>query len=453
MQVCCFSFFLFCFYFTDYSDDQQPKMSTNRLIRGRPGRKLAKRLSKGFLIEKGVKGKQLKKDLVLGGRININDLDGKLWLNPTVVLRRLTVTIGGFKIELLPGPAYTQSVDTSQSLCFDDGFSFSGDIGLGILPDDAGSIQNAIPENVAEMDVTEKSLNDDATLGLGPYVNPNDVQTSNSVALESSCTEDTKQDDQNVPENKKPVSKRRDSVKHPQNSENDTAAADKTDDKEKHQAAAKTLLKSKQGPASVKNKNLVTCKTSHTIMEHKDSHNKPSKPIQKDLHKTKSKDKRAVSPLKRSAENTQSEPIAKMQKVHGAGDDKLKPKSPMTPNPVTKKSPSSVSRAGDHLGPTKQKNLHHHVAKAEPDPQVNSHPGSSLKSPQEKFKMKKLEKILTKHKSRNSRSISLEEPELFVPDNAPTVKKETVEEQPPNNEAIWDGNNCCGLCKKHHNNM
>lgn len=426
-------------------------MSTNRLIRGRPGRK-AKRLSKGFLIEKGLKGAQLKKDLVLGGRININDLDGKLWLNPTVVLRRLTVTIGGFKIELLPGPSYTQSVDTSQSLCFDDGFSFSGNIGLDILPDDAGSIQNAIPENEAGMDVAEKSLNDDTTLGLGPYVNPNDVQTSNNVSLESSCTEETKEDDQNVPGNKKPVSKRRDSVKHPQSSENDTAAAGVNDDKEKHQAVAKTLLKSKQGPASVKNKNLVTCKTSHIIREHKESHNKPSKPTQKDLHKTKSKDKRAVSPLKRPAENTQSEPIAKVQKVHGPGDDKLKPKSPTTPNPATKKSPSSVSRAGDHLGPTKQRNLHH-ISKAEPDPHVNSHPGSALKYPQEKFRMKKLEKVLAKHKSRNSRSISVEEPELFIPDNAPTVKKETVEEQPANNEAVWDGNNCCGLCKKHHNNM
>ncbi|XP_017268324.1 PHD finger protein 3 isoform X2 [Kryptolebias marmoratus] len=439
----------------DDSDDKQPNMSTNTLIRGRPGRKHANRLSKAFLIEKGVKGTQLKKDLVLGGRININDLDGGLWLNPAVVLRRLTVTIGGFKIELLPGPSYTQSVDASQSACFDDGFSYSGDIGLGILPDDVVSIQNAIPENVAEMDVTEKSLADDATLGLGPYVNPNDVQTSNGALLESPCTEDTKPDNQNVPGNKKPVSKRKDIVKHPQSSENDTAAAD---DKEKHQAGAKTLLKSKQGPTPNKNKDLVLCKTSHVIKEQKESQNKPSKLIQRgDLHKTKSlKDKQAVSPLKRPAENTQSEPISKIQKVHGAGDDKLKPKSPTAPNPITKKNPLSVNRPGDHFGPTKQRSLHH-ISKVESDYQVNSHPGSSSKHPQEsgqeKFKLKKIEKVLTKHKSRNSRSISVEEPELFIPDNAPAVKKETAEEQPANSETVWDGNNCCGLCKKHHNNM
>lgn len=433
-------------------------MSTNTLIRGRPGRKRANRLSKGFLIEKGIKGTQLKKDLVLGGRININDLDSAMWLNPTVVLRRLTVTIGGFKIELLPGPAYTQSVDTSQVACFDDGFSFSGDIGLDVLPHDV-NIPNAISENVAEMDVTEKSLTDDTTLGLGPYVNPNDVQTSNGTLLESLCTEETKQDNQNVPENKKPVSKRKESVKHPQSIGSDTAAiGEKADIKDKHQAVVKTLLKSKQGPMSNKNKDLTLCKTSHTMKEHKESQNKPSKLVQRgDLHKTKSlKDKQAVSPLKRSVENTQSEPSAKMQKVHGAGDDKLKPKSPTTPNPVTKKSPSSIVRSGDHLGPSKQRNPHH-VSKVEPDHQVNSHPGSSLKPPQEsgqeKFKLKKLEKILAKHKNRNSRSISVEEPELFIPDNAPAVKKEPAEEQPANSEAVWDGNNCCGLCKKHHNNM
>ncbi|MEQ2181402.1 hypothetical protein GOODEAATRI_011308 [Goodea atripinnis] len=100
----------------NHRSDRQPRMSKNTLIRGRPGRRHSKWLSKSFLIEKGVKGAQQKKELTLGGRININDLDSGLWLNPTVVLRRLTVTIGGFKIELLPGPSYTQSLDTVREM-------------------------------------------------------------------------------------------------------------------------------------------------------------------------------------------------------------------------------------------------------------------------------------------------------------------------------------------------
>uniref|UniRef100_A0A1A8LGI3 PHD finger protein 3 n=1 Tax=Nothobranchius pienaari TaxID=704102 RepID=A0A1A8LGI3_9TELE len=430
------------------------RMPTNSLIRGRPGRKLANRLSKGFLIEKGVTGPQLKRELVLGGRININNISGGLWLKPTVVLRRLTVTIGGFKIELLPGPSYMQSGETNQAVCFDDGFSYGGDIGLGVLPEEAVSIQNPEPENVAEMDVTEKSSMDDANLGLGPYVNPNDVQTTNGTLKEVPFTQEAKCHDQNVL-GKNPVSKGKDSVKPTQSGDNDTAAAADKADKEKQQAGAKTLPKSKQGPSPGRNKDLVLCKTSHVDKEHKGPQNKPSKTMQRgDAHKMKPlKDKQPVSPLKRHAEITQSPPVAKVQKIHGPGDDKFKPKSPTS---ATKKHPLSGIHTGDQQGPVKQRNPHHST-KPEPDQhQANSHSGNSLKHPQEggqeKLKLKKLEKILSKHKSKNVRSISVDEPQLFIPDNAPSVKKEAAEEQPTNTDGVWDGNNCCGLCKKHHNN-
>uniref|UniRef100_A0A1A7YV90 PHD finger protein 3 n=1 Tax=Iconisemion striatum TaxID=60296 RepID=A0A1A7YV90_9TELE len=426
------------------------RMPTNTLIRGRPGRKQANRLSKGFLIEKGVTGPQLKKELVLGGRINVNDISGGLWLKPTVVLRRLTVTIGGFKIELLPGPSYMQSVETNQAVCFDDGFSYGDGIGLGILPDEAAGIQNPVPENVAEMDATEKSSADDANLGLGPYVNPNDVQTSNGTLIEAPVTQETKRHDQNVLR-KNPVSKEKDSVKPTQSGDTAAAAEDKTDEEKQH-TVAKTVPKAKHGPSPGRNKDLVSSKTSHIVKEHKESQNKSSKTIQRgDAHKMKPlKDKQPVSPLKRHAEVTQSPPVAKMQKVHGPGDDKFKPKSPTS---ATKKHPLS----GVQQGPVKQRNPHHGT-KPEPDQhQANSHPGNSLKHLQEggqdKLKVKKLEKILPKHKSKNVRSISVDEPQLFIPDNAPpSVKKEAAEEQPTNTDGVWDGSNCCGLCKKHHNN-
>ncbi|XP_041866223.1 PHD finger protein 3 isoform X2 [Melanotaenia boesemani] len=437
--------------------DQQPRMSTNTLIRGRPRKKPANRLSRSFLIEKGVKGAQLKKELTLGGRININDLDDELWLNPTVVLRRLTVTIGGFKIELLPGPSYMQGVDASQSVCFDNSFSYTGDIGLAILPDDSVPVENPIPDSVAEMDGTEKSSADDAAHGLGPYVNPNDVQTSNGTSMEASSTLETKHDDRSVPG--KAVSEEKDGAEHAQGNENNSVTvSNNPDGKEKQSTVAKTQVKSKQGVTSNKSKDLVMCKTSNMIKEHEVSQNKPSKVLQsRDAHKLKSlKDKQDVLPLKRPAENTQIEHAAKVQKVHGAGDAKLKPKSPSRPSYVAKKGLSPGNRAGDQQGPAKQNNPHH-SSKVEPAHQAQSHPSNSLKGPQEgaqeKFKLKKLEKILQRQKSKNARSISVDEPQLFVPDNAPAAKKETAEEQPANTESVWDGNNCCGLCKKHHNNM
>lgn len=426
------------------------------MARGRPGRKPAHRLQKTFLIEKGVKGPQLKKELTLGGRINVNDLDGGLWLNPTVILRRLTVTIGGFKIELLPGPSYGQSVEIGQSAAIDDALSYGRDVGFAVLPDDTVSVQNLMPDSVTEMDVTEKSSADDSA--LGPYVNPNDVQTSNGTLMESGCMKETKLDNQSVSGKQDPVSKGKDDVKLPQSNENNgTVVSNKTDGKEKQQIAAKTLLKSKPVLTSDKNKDLVSGKPNNTIKGQKVSQNMPSTIIQReDPHKVKSlKEKKDIAPLKRLAESTQSEHATKMQKIQGTGDSKAKPKSPSTP--AVKKIPPSGNRL-DQPGPTKHTGTHpHNSSKVEPANLPHGRPGHSLKTAdeggQEKAKLKKPEKILQRQKSRNSRSISVDEPQLFIPDNAPVVKKETSEEQPANSESVWDGNNCCGLCKKHHNNL
>uniref|UniRef100_A0A8C7WNX3 PHD finger protein 3 n=1 Tax=Oryzias sinensis TaxID=183150 RepID=A0A8C7WNX3_9TELE len=422
-------------------------MPTNSLIRGKPGRKPVNRLRKSFLIEKGVKGPKLKQELTLGGRINIHDLDSGLWLNPTVVLRRLTVTIGGFKIELLPGPSYMQSGDTNLSGNLDETI-YESDIGLPMLPDAVVSGQTPIPESIVEMDVTHKSAADEAALGLGPYVNPNDVQTSNGTCVENPSVPERKPEDPSVLGKQKPVG-----VKQPHCSHNNTAAVcRKTDEKEKQHAVVKTSPKAKQELASNKNKDLVPCKA---MKDHKVTQLKPSKSIERgDLHKLKSlKDKLVVSSLKRPSEVAQSQHAAKMQKVHGPADIKAGPKSPVSP---TKKIHVSGSRPGDQQGSAKS-NAPHHVSKLEPAHHTHNHPGNSLKKTQEAgnddFKLKKLEKILQRQKSRNSRSISVEEPQLFVPDNAPAVKKEAAEEQPATSECVWDGNNCCGLCKKHHNNM
>ncbi|KAK5602372.1 hypothetical protein CRENBAI_012929 [Crenichthys baileyi] len=446
----------------DHRSDRQPRMSKNTLIRGRPGRRHSKWLSKSFLIEKGVKGAQQKKELTLGGRINVSDLDSGLWLNPTVVLRRLTVTIGGFKIELLPGPSYTQSLDTGEPACFEDGFSYGGDIDMAILPDDAVCVQNPAqetptPENVSETDVMQKSLSDETNVGLGPYVNPNDVQTSNGTLIGPTSTQDMKHEDKKIPvKKKKPFHKGKDGVKHPLSIGNDIADEDKTDCKEKHQTAAKTPPKPKQGPTLNKNKEVSSSQTSHTEKDHKVTQDKPSKTTQReDLYKMKSmKDKQDVSPLKRHTENTHSEHAAKVQKLHSGADDKMKPKSPGTPSLAAKKIPLPANRAADHQGAAKQNNPHHSSKAEHHHHQTLSNPGNSLKAQEGgQEKVKKPEKILQKQKSRSSRSISVDEPELFVPDNAPPVKKETVEEQPADSECVWDGNNCCGLCKKHHNNM
>ncbi|XP_034537642.1 PHD finger protein 3 isoform X2 [Notolabrus celidotus] len=428
-------------------EPEPPNTPSKCVARGRPGRKPANRLQKTFLIEKGLKGTQLKKELTLGGRINIGDLDGGLWLNPVVVLRRLTVTIGGFKIELLPGPSYTHNVETSESSGFEDGFSYAGDIGFAVLPDEAVNAQIPSRDNEAEM---EKSSADDSALGLGPYVNPNEVQTSNGTIKESACPQETKLDSQSVSGQQGPVSK----DKQPHNNEdNGTDVSNKTDGQGKQQIVEKPLLKPKQGVTPNKNKDLVSGNPNNIVKGHKVSQNMPSAITQRDdLHKLKSlKEKKDVAPLKRPTDITQSEHANKLQKIQSTGDPRVKPKSPTSPSAVVKKIPSSGNQ-----GPTKQ-TPPHNSSKGETAHPAQARPGLSSKPPdeggQEKAKLKKPEKIILRQKSKTGRSIYVEEPQLFIPDNAPVTKKETAEEQPANSESVWDGNNCCGLCKKHHNNM
>lgn len=429
---------------------------SNTAVRGRPGRKPLSRLQKSFLIEKGVKGAQLKKELTLGGRINVNDLDGGSWLNPMVVLRRLTVTIGGFKIELLPGPSYSQNVETDQSAYYDEGLLYSSDVGIAALPGGAGSVKNPTPENTEKMEVTENDCAEDTSLGLGPYVNPNDVQSSNGGLTGSVSVQETKPDSQNVSEKEKLDGERND-VKEPQSNDSDKkSVANKIDDKVKQQAVVKSPLKSKQGVSPVKKKekkDVVSVKPNHTIMSQEGTQNLPSRPMQRDeQQKMKSpKEKKDSTSLKRPAENVQSEQNTKMQKIQVSGDGKEKPKLHVAPNSAAKKSPSS-NRVGQQGS---AKHNPHSSSKIDPAQQGLSHPVHSVKATDEgeKHKVKKPEKILQKQKNKSSRSISVDEPQLFIPDNAPVVKKETLEEHPATTETVWDGNNCCGLCKKHHNNM
>lgn len=376
-----------------------------------------------------------------------------------VVLRRLTVTIGGFKIELLPGPSYTQNVETNQSAHYEEALVYSADTAIAALPVAAGSVQNPTPENTEKMEVTENAHAEDASLGLGPYVNPNDVQSSDGTSTVNSSAQEAKPDGQTAPEEEKSGGKKNE-VKEPQSNEGDIKpVSNKPDDKGKQQAVLKSPLKSKQATSPLKKKeknDVVSVKPNHTATGQEETQNLLSRAGQREeQQKIKPlKEKKDGVSLKRPVENVQSEHATKIQKMQVSGDGKEKPKLQHTPNSTAKKSPSG-NRVGQHV--SAKHNPPHSGAKVDPAHQGLNHPVHSLKATDEgsseKHKLKKPEKILQKQKNKSSRSISVDEPQLFIPDNAPVVKKEAPEEQPATTEVVWDGNNCCGLCKKHHNNM
>lgn len=430
----------------------QPVSAEVPVVRRRPGRprkQPVNTVENSFLIEKGVKGVKLKEELMNGGRINVNDLEGGLWLQPTVVLKKLTVTIGGFRIELLPGPGYTQTVDESQASLF-DGIAYSGDIGFTMLQDATLDIQTPLTDSVAEIDIV-KSCVDDATLALGPYVNPNDVQTANGTLLGSSSEENVKRDNHSISRKLKTPSKQKEAAPPPQQKVNNKSSNPEKSPQKRpshplklnKQLQGLTSIKSKvSGPAQAISKKLKPLQNTQSRMINKDE-----KHISKNVN---DRDKKGNVSLKRPMENAQSGHQNKVQKTQGMGDVKVKPKLPTSPSALVKK--NSFSGQREQHSPTKKT---HSQNKGESVPQTPTRPAQSVKSPegsgQEKLKVKKPEKLF--HKQR-SRTISVEEPELFIPDNAPVVKKESIEEQPAaNNEAPWDGSNSCGLCKKPHNNM
>ncbi|XP_007424083.1 PHD finger protein 3 isoform X1 [Python bivittatus] len=71
----------------------------------------------------------------------------------------------------------------------------------------------------------------------------------------------------------------------------------------------------------------------------------------------------------------------------------------------------------------------------------------------EKLKLRKLEKNLQPRQRRSSKSLSVDEPPLFIPDNISTIKRESSELlSPSESKSVWVPNKQCGFCRKPHGN-
>ncbi|XP_067840146.1 PHD finger protein 3 isoform X2 [Heptranchias perlo] len=72
----------------------------------------------------------------------------------------------------------------------------------------------------------------------------------------------------------------------------------------------------------------------------------------------------------------------------------------------------------------------------------------------DKMKVRKSEKGVLPRQRRSSKSLSLDEPPLFIPDNLPMVKKEESDMDhsvPVATSDLWDPKKLCGFCRKPHN--
>lgn len=83
----------------------------------------------------------------------------------------------------------------------------------------------------------------------------------------------------------------------------------------------------------------------------------------------------------------------------------------------------------------------------------HEHPGTEHPKEEDKLKPKKLDRNLQPRQRRSSRSFSLDEPPLFIPDNIATVKKEGSDQNTSvENKYMWTPSKQCGFCKKPHGN-
>ncbi|XP_014388220.1 PREDICTED: PHD finger protein 3 [Myotis brandtii] len=127
--------------------------------------------------------------------------------------------------------------------------------------------------------------------------------------------------------------------------------------------------------------------------------------------------------------------------------------------PGCSKEPHHPAQTG-HLLPSCQKQCHkpQQLALAV---KTNSHVKEELEhasgaehfKEEDKLKQKKPEKNLQPRQRRSSKSFSLDEPPLFIPDNIATIKKEGSDHSSSfESKYMWTPSKQCGFCKKPHGN-
>ncbi|XP_054578056.1 PHD finger protein 3 [Eptesicus fuscus] len=127
--------------------------------------------------------------------------------------------------------------------------------------------------------------------------------------------------------------------------------------------------------------------------------------------------------------------------------------------PGCSKEPPHPAQTG-HLLHSCQKQCHKPQQLA-PAVKTNSHMKEELEhaggaehfKEEDKLKPKKPEKNLQPRQRRSSKSFSLDEPPLFIPDNIATIKKEGSDHGSTfENKYMWTPSKQCGFCKKPHGN-
>nr|XP_033791241.1 PHD finger protein 3 isoform X2 [Geotrypetes seraphini] len=209
--------------------------------------------------------------------------------------------------------------------------------------------------------------------------------------------------------------------------------------------------------------NSVSVKAAHILCEQAAKHDDPSLARVKKIKTSKNLKTQSSGPSTKVLKK-QMHALKKASRTHAHklsahhSDEKLQ-----SQHSGSKESHHSMSwhehSQSVHLEHSSQKQRHQSTTTSKSSNQVKVEGGhkdsqgfENLKE-DEKLKMKRPEKNLQPRQRRSSKSISLDDPPLFIPDNIATVKKEVLEQHlTVDSKNLGASGKHCGFCKTPHGN-
>uniref|UniRef100_A0A803VA82 PHD finger protein 3 n=1 Tax=Ficedula albicollis TaxID=59894 RepID=A0A803VA82_FICAL len=202
--------------------------------------------------------------------------------------------------------------------------------------------------------------------------------------------------------------------------------------------------------------------------DEQESHQHPNNPVK--IRKKQSdlglKAKRSVSGVTvKKQTNTKMKKIPRVQasgQAQKSSVQKASEKSP-THQSCSKDTHHSVHSLSGHVSHPGQKQASKHQLATGLKANISTKEEAETKDPsvvehlkeddKEKNKSKRNDKTLQPRQRRSSKSLSLDEPPLFIPDNISTVKREGLEHTSASEgKHVWVPSKQCGFCKKPHGN-
>ncbi|XP_041107613.1 PHD finger protein 3-like [Polyodon spathula] len=342
----------------------------------------------------------------------------------------------------------------------------SSELGLCVNPNDVQEGPSMLLGNRMVEDQTKINIPDKSAIEPENVRGQIDAQTLGHSSVERICPDQS----QDVKETQQHIDTNAEERLHPSKGQKNEESQSKLDEK----YSVKKPLKSKELQSALKqHPKLLPKLQTELLMEHTFAQQRK---VRTDIQNDQGpKRKQPLTAVKRKGDDLKMHQLqcaAKLQKTEGSSQDvkskigeKTHPKQAQVLQPsMSLKSPMSGRPANAKLAIGVVQDRSKYQQQTRPLSHMSQKHNLALSKSSfiqkdeleeddgEKHTLKKNEKGLYRQRI-SSRGLSLNEPPLFIPDNAPAVKKDAPEDGASiDNEVVWDPSKNCGFCKKPHSN-